>query len=64
MVHQLRQPYCRTKVVEEIYNTDRMKELAATVYRLGIEFPYTAVPYYSMGAFCNMCHVVAQPTSV
>jgi hypothetical protein len=51
-------------VVEEIYNTDRMKELAATVYRLGIEFPYTAVPYYSMGAFCNMCHVVAQPTSV
>jgi hypothetical protein len=51
-------------MVEGIYNTDRMKELTAKVYRLGIEFLYTAIHYYSMNAFRKMWHVVARPPSV
>ncbi|OAG03005.1 uncharacterized protein CC84DRAFT_1219924 [Paraphaeosphaeria sporulosa] len=64
MMHKLHQQYCRIKMVETIYHTDRMKEFTAQVYRLGVEFLYTATRFYSMSAIRKMWHVVAQPPSV
>ncbi|KAJ4356774.1 uncharacterized protein N0V89_004810 [Didymosphaeria variabile] len=64
MMQTLHQQYCRIKMVKDVYNTDRMKQHVAVVYRLGIEFLYTAVRYYSKSTFRRWWHVVAQPPSM
>ncbi|KAL1606274.1 hypothetical protein SLS60_003676 [Paraconiothyrium brasiliense] len=64
MMQTLHQQYCRIKMVKDVYNTDRMREHVAVVYRLGIEFLYTAIRYYSKSTFRKWWHVVAQPPSM
>lgn len=64
MMYKLHQQYCRIKMVKNVYTSKRMKEHTAVVYRLGIEFLYTAVRYYSMSTFRRMWHVVAKPPNI
>ncbi|KAK3213631.1 hypothetical protein GRF29_28g503323 [Pseudopithomyces chartarum] len=64
MMHRLQQEYYRIKIVNKVHPTDRMKEQTAVVYRLGVEFLYTAVGYYSMTTFRRLWHVVARPPSI
>jgi hypothetical protein len=64
MLLSLQNQYCRIQMVKKVYTTDRMKELTAVVYRLGVEFLYEAVRYYSVGTFRRLWHSVAKPPSI
>ncbi|KAF1970957.1 hypothetical protein BU23DRAFT_648299 [Bimuria novae-zelandiae CBS 107.79] len=55
-IHTLHQEYCRIKMVNKTHSTDRMKEHTAAVYRLGIEFLYTATRYYLMSTYRRWWH--------
>jgi hypothetical protein len=41
-----------------------MKEYTAVLYRLGIEFLYETVRYYSMGTVRRLGHIIARPPSI
>lgn len=64
MMSKLQQQYCRIKIVNKVYNSERMKEHTALVYRLGIEFLYIAVRYYSMNTLQRIWYVITQPPSI
>jgi hypothetical protein len=64
MLVSLQHQYCRIQMVKEVYATARMKELTAVVYRVGIEFLYEAVRYYSTGTFRRFWHGLSSPPSV
>ena len=64
MLATLQNQYYRIKLTEKIYATPRMQELTAKVYRLGVEFLYEAVRYYSRSTMRRLLHVVGQPPSL
>jgi hypothetical protein len=64
MLLTLQHQYCRIQMVKEVYTTARMKEHIAVVYRLGIEFLYEAIRYYSTGGFHRFWRVMAQPPNI
>ncbi|KAF2660353.1 hypothetical protein K491DRAFT_774836 [Lophiostoma macrostomum CBS 122681] len=64
MLATLQQQYCRIQLTKGVYGTPRMKEFTAIVYRLGIEFLYEAIRYYSTGTLKRFWHVATQPPSI
>ena len=64
MMHKLQQEYYRIKIVNNVHPTDRMKEQTAVLYRLSVEFLYTAVRYYSMTTFQRLWQAVARSLSI
>jgi len=64
MLVELRQQYFRIQMLKDVFPTKRMKEYTAVLYRLGIEFLYETVRYYSMGTIRRLGHIVARPPSI
>jgi transcriptional regulator with PAS, ATPase and Fis domain len=64
MLVELRQQYDRIQMLKDVFTTKRMKEYTAVLYRLGVEFLYETVRYYSMGTIRRLGHVIARPPSV
>ncbi|ORX96838.1 hypothetical protein BCR34DRAFT_607493 [Clohesyomyces aquaticus] len=64
MLVTLQQQYCRIQMIKEVYATSRMKEHTAVVYRLGIEFLYEAVRYYSVSPSRRLLYVISRPPSI
>lgn len=64
MLVELRQQYYRIQMLKDVYPTKRMKEYTAVLYRLGIQFLYETVRYYSMGAWRRAGYIFARPPSI
>jgi hypothetical protein len=64
MLLTLQHQYRRIQMVKDVYNTDDMKKYTAIVYRLGVEFLYEAVRYYSIGTLHRLAYVIKRPPSI
>jgi deoxyribose-phosphate aldolase len=64
MLLTLQHQYRRIQMVKDVYNTDDMKKYTAIVYRLGVEFLYEAVRYYSIGTIHRLAYIIKRPPSI
>lgn len=64
MLVELRQQYHRLQMLKPAYATSRMREYTAVLYRLGIQFLYEVVRYYSGGAWRRVGYIFAHPPSI
>jgi hypothetical protein len=64
MLVRLQAEYCRIEMLKEVHASSQMKKYVAEVYRLGIEFLYEAVRFYSIGSVRRFFYILAHPPSI
>ncbi|KAL0938043.1 uncharacterized protein CTRU02_207774 [Colletotrichum truncatum] len=64
MIETLRSEYTRIKSLVGIYNSNKLRECVANVYRLGIEFLQEATVYYSYSSRRRLWHVATRPPQI
>lgn len=63
-ISKLDRQYARTKMLKDIYPSEKLKKDMAVVYQLGIEFLREATMYYAVRTWRRIWRIISNPPAV